>query len=121
MYSGQRNGERPAAVGLVRREVSESRISQHTNMIRRRAERLGYNYIYTVYPTVDDDDPIGHALGVAADLDADALFVYDLETVGHTPSRVCEMFDLETVSPPMTWAAAMPGLTPSAHAYPEHP
>ena len=38
---------------------------------------------------------IGYALGLAAGLGVDAMIVYDLETVGHTPSRVCELFDLE--------------------------
>ena len=79
-----------------------------------------HDYIRTLTPPADATDPVGHALGVAAGLGADALVVYDLETVGHTPSRVCEMLDLETVSPPMTWAAAMPGHIDSAHAHPAH-
>ncbi|WP_157126072.1 hypothetical protein [Nocardia mikamii] len=118
MNSGKWSVERPTAVDLVRTDVSGTRIAQHANMIRRRAQRSGYLYLYTVCPPVDDD-PIGYALGVAAGFDADALFVYDLETVGHSPSRVCETLDLETVSPPATWAVVVSGDVASAHAHPE--
>ncbi|WP_146097713.1 hypothetical protein [Nocardia nova] len=118
MSSGKWSVERPTAVGLVRTDVSGTRMTRHASMIRRHAHRLGYLYVYTVCPPVDDD-PIAYALGVAAGFDADALFVYDLKTVGHTPSRVCEMVGLETVSPPATWAVAVSGDADSAHAYPE--
>lgn len=118
MSSGKWSVERPTAVGLVRADISGTRRARHASLIRRHAQRLGYLYVYTVCPPVDDD-PIGYALGVAAGFDADALVVYDLETVGHTPSRVCETLDLETVSPPATWAVAMSGDDDSAHAHPE--
>ncbi|MDR7170161.1 hypothetical protein J2W56_003912 [Nocardia kruczakiae] len=119
MSSGKWSVEHPTAVGLVRADVSGTRMTRHASMIRRHAHRLGYLYGYTVCPPVDDD-PIGYALSVAAGFDADALVVYDLETVGHTPSRVCGMLDLETVSPPATWAVAVSGDADSAHAHPEH-
>ncbi|PPJ25491.1 hypothetical protein [Nocardia nova] len=76
---------------------------------------------YTVQPPAEDADPIGYALGLAAGLGVDAMIVYDLETVGHTPSRVCELFDLETVCPPVTWAAALPSPDDATHAHPENP
>ncbi|PPJ17436.1 hypothetical protein, partial [Nocardia nova] len=66
-------------------------------------------------------DPVAYALGIASVSSAAALVVYDLETVEHTPSRVCEMLDLETVSPPATWAVAMPHIAGPTHSHPEHP
>ncbi|WP_036502448.1 hypothetical protein [Nocardia aobensis] len=82
---------------------------------------MGYVYSYTVQPPAGDADPTGYALGLAAGLGVDAMIVYDLETVGHTPSRVCELFDLETVCPPVTWAAAVLSPGDADHAHPEHP
>ncbi|GAB2713031.1 hypothetical protein GCM10027089_41220 [Nocardia thraciensis] len=35
--------------------------------------------------------------------------------------RVCEMFDLETVSLPNTWAASLPAITGLDHAHPDGP
>ena len=111
----------PSAIGLVRPDISGLRAPEHAEQIRRRAERMGYAYVYTIRPSADDNDPVGYALGLAAGLSVDAMIVYDLETVEHTPSRVCELFDLETVSPPATWAASVPSPNDAAHAHPEQP
>ncbi|MEU6558612.1 hypothetical protein [Nocardia nova] len=112
---------KPTAVCLVRAEVSGREAPRHAIEVQRHAARLGYFPLYTVRPPADDPDPIGYALGLAAGLSANAIVVYDLETVGNTPSRVCDMFDLETVNPPATWAATVPGLSDPAHAYPDQP
>ncbi|WP_063047823.1 hypothetical protein [Nocardia pseudovaccinii] len=73
-------------------------------------------------PPADHSDPIGYALDIAAGLAVDALVVYDLETVGNTPSRVCELFDLQTVCPPTTWAAVVPDRADNTeHAHPGYP
>ncbi|MGW0055860.1 hypothetical protein [Nocardia nova] len=121
MNAGTRNVQRPIAIGLIPADVSGSRAPLHAEQICRHAERMGYVYAYTVQPPADDADPIGYALGLAAGLGVDAMIVYDLETVGHTPSRVCELFDLETVCPPVTWAAAVLSPDDAAHRHPEQP
>ncbi|NKY48266.1 hypothetical protein [Nocardia cerradoensis] len=89
--------------------------------MQRHAERLGYLHLYTVRPPADAADPVGYALGLAASLNVDAIVVYDLETVGNSPSRVCDMFDLETVCPPATWAVTLPGFADPEHSHPEQP
>ncbi|MGA4791297.1 hypothetical protein [Nocardia sp. AB354] len=121
MKSGTWNTLLPTAIGIIRADVSGARAPEHADQIRRHAERMGYVYVYTVRPPADRADPIGYALGLASGLSADAVIVYDLETVGHTPSRVCEQFDLETVCPPATWAASAPSPDDTAHAHPEQP
>lgn len=113
--------EQPTAVGLVRVDVSGLRLPEHIRKIRRHAENMGYAYIHTVVPAADVTDPVGYALGRASSSSAAALIVYDLETVGHTPSRVCEMLDLETVSPPATWTVATPRIIEATHSHPELP
>jgi hypothetical protein len=113
----QRN---PTAVGLVRADISGLHAPRHAAEIRRHADQLGYCYLYTVQPPHNSDDPVGYALGITAGLDAAALVVYDLATIDHTPGRVAEVCDLETLHPPATWAAAPPGGDP-AHAHPDHP
>lgn len=113
--------QQPIAVGLVREDVSGLRLPEHVDKIRRHAEKMGYAYIYTVRAPADITDPVGYALGIASVSSAAALVVYDLETVDHTPSRVCEILDLETVSPPATWAVAMPHIAGPTHSHPEHP
>lgn len=121
MNSGQLNVHKPAAVGLVRPDVSGLQAPHHAVLIQRHAEQLGYRYVYTVRPPLDNADPIGYALGLAAGLNAAALVVYDLETVGNMPARVCEMFDLETVNPPETWVASLRGAVDPGHGYPNQP
>ncbi|WP_460695306.1 hypothetical protein [Nocardia thraciensis] len=83
--------------------------------------QLGYIVLYTVRPPVDSPDPIEYGLGMAAGLTAKAVVVYDLATVNDNPGRVCEMFDLETVSPPNTWAATLPATAGLDHRHPEGP
>ncbi len=119
MDSGEPN-HKPTAICLVRAEISGEAASRHALEVRRHTARMGYTHLYTVRPPVDDRDPVGYALGIAAGLSVDAMVVYDLETVGHTPSRVCEMLDLETVCPPATWTASTFGVADPAHAHPEH-
>ncbi|MGV9673896.1 hypothetical protein ACWDSJ_01315 [Nocardia sp. NPDC003482] len=119
MNFGEWNFEIPIAVGLVRTDVSGPDYQRHAEMILQHAARSGYRYMYTAHPGKDDPDPIGYALGLASGFDAAALVIYDLATVDHTPSRVCELFDLETVIPPETWAASMPTIADQAHAHPE--
>ncbi|WP_146102341.1 hypothetical protein, partial [Nocardia nova] len=89
--------QQPIAVGLVREDVSGLRLPEHVDKIRRHAEKMSYAYIYTVRAPANLADPVAYALGIASVSSAAALVVYDLETVEHTPSRVCEMLDLETV------------------------
>ncbi len=102
--AGQQNlCSEPRAVGVVRGEVSGLDAPQHADKVRRHAVALGCLYLYTVRPPQDHKDPVGYALGIAAGLDADVVVVYDLSTVNDTPERACELFDLETVSPPETW------------------
>jgi len=121
MNAGTRNAQRPIVIGLIRADVSGSRAAARAEEIRRHAERMGYIYAYTVQPPADDADPIGYVLGLAAGLGVDSMVVYDLETVGHSPSRVCELIDLETVCPPVTWAVAALSPDDAAHAHPEQP
>lgn len=120
MVSDEPNHQR-TAISLVRAEVSGPHAPRHAMEVQRHAERLGYLHLYTVRPPADATDPVGYALGLAASLNVDAMIVYDLESVGNTPSRVCEMFDLETVCPPATWAASMPGSIAPEHSHPEQP
>lgn len=115
---GRRNGKRPRAIGLVRPGVSGADTSRHELAIERRAELLGYHYVYTVRPPEDRPDPVGHVLAVALGVDAAAVVVYDLTTVDHSPARVCDWCDLETVCPPETWARSP--IAPE-HAGPPHP
>ncbi len=121
MDFGDLHRHQPTAICLVRVDISGSKAPRHALEVQRHAARLGYTSLYTVRPPIDVPDPVGYALGLAASLNVDAMIVYDLETVGHTPSRVCETLDLETVCPPVTWAAAAAGPADSAHAHPEQP
>lgn len=121
MDFGDRHRHQPTAICLVRVDISGPRAPRHALEVHRHAARLGYAPLYTVRPPIDVPDPVGYALGLAAGLNADAVVVYDLETVSNSPSRVCEMFDLETVCPPVTWAAAAPGAADAAHTHPEQP
>lgn len=98
------NDKRPKIIGLVRVDVSGLDAPRHAVEIRRYAEALGYRYLYTVRPPMREPDPIGYALGIASGVKAAAVVIYDLDTVDHSPARVCEYGDLETVCPPTTWA-----------------
>lgn len=112
---------KPKAVGLVRPDKSRLATPKHAIDVRRHAEQLGYRYLYTVRPPEHCPDPIGYALGIAFSVQADAIVIYDLETVDNTPARVCDVCDLETVIPPTTWAATLPGFIDPSHAHPDHP
>jgi hypothetical protein len=76
--------------------------------VQRFARVLNYQYVYTIRPPQEAPDPVAYALGIAADLDVDAIVVYDLGHVDNHPARVCENFDLETVCPPSTWTRNTP-------------
>ncbi len=117
MESGEPN-DKPTAVCLVRGDVSGLDAPRHAVETQRYTARLGYIVLYTVRPPADHPDPVGYALGLAAGLAVDAVVVYDLATVDNTPSRVCEMFTLETVCPPTIWAASRPD--EADHAHPDH-
>lgn len=121
MHSDEQNVEQPRAVCLVRADVSGLDAPRHAALVRRHAEQSGCLYVYTVRPPLRDPDPIGYTLGLADGLGANVLVVYDLATVDNAPSRVCGVCDLETVSPPQTWAAALPNMIDPAHAYPDRP
>ncbi|WP_433193849.1 hypothetical protein ACQP1G_34395 [Nocardia sp. CA-107356] len=58
--------DKPKAIGFVRDDVSGSDAPRHAEDVRRHAHTLGYQYVYTVRPPDDADDPIGYALGMAA-------------------------------------------------------
>lgn len=117
---GKHNAQKPKAVGLVRIDVSGVHAPRHAIEIRRHAEQLGYHYLYTVRPPERESDPIGYALAIAVGVHAVTLVVHDLTTVDNTPARVCEICDLETVCPAVTWARAQPGAIDPAHIYPDH-
>ncbi|WP_024803798.1 hypothetical protein [Nocardia sp. BMG51109] len=86
--------------------------------LRRRAEELGYYYVYTACPPRDCPDPIGYAITMATGIRAAAIIVYDLDVVDHSPARICDRFDLETVCPGETWARAFPPpAAPAAHPW----
>lgn len=119
MDSGDRR-DKPTAVCLVRPDISGLEAPRHATLAQRHAAQRGYISLYTVRPPTDSPDPIGYALGLAAGLAVDALVVYDLAAVDNQPSRVCELFDLETVCPPITWAAALPSTSDTEHAHPDH-
>src|SRR2546429_3804810 len=105
--AGQQNsGSKPTAIGFIRSEVPGLDGPQLADKLRRHATKLGYQYLYTVRPPQDHDDPVGYALGIAAGMAADVIVVYDLASVDNSPARTCELFDLETVFPPETWARA---------------
>lgn len=109
------------AVGLVRPDKSGLAASRHAIAARRHAEQLGYRYLYTVRPPERHPDPIGYTLSIAFGVRAAALIIYDLATTDNTPARVCDFCTLETVCPPTTWTAALPGGVDPAHAHPDHP
>lgn len=115
---GRRNVKRPRAIGLVRPGVSGTDTYRHALAMERHAARLGYHYVYTVRPPEDGPDPVGYGLAIALGMDAAAVVVYDLTTVDHSPARVCDWCDLETVCPPETWARSP--IAPE-HAGPPHP
>lgn len=100
----QRKSDQPKAVGIVRVEVSGRATERHAIQIKRHAEHLGYLYLYTVRPPEDRPDPIGYGLAIAVDVGAAAVVTYDLTTVDHSPARICDWCDLETVCPRETWA-----------------
>ncbi|GAB2709691.1 hypothetical protein [Nocardia thraciensis] len=121
MDSGEQSTDRPTAVCMVRGDVSGLKAPEHAVLAQRHAVQLGYIWLYTVRPPADYPDPIGYGLGMAAGLNADALVVYDLATVDNDPSRTCETFTLETVSPPNTWMATLPSIANSDHTHPDQP
>ncbi|WP_024802890.1 hypothetical protein [Nocardia sp. BMG51109] len=121
MDSGEQLHDKPTAVCLVRPDVSGLEAPRHAVETQRHTAKLGYVVLYTVRPPADHPDPVGYALGLAAGLAVVAVVVYDLATVDNMPSRVCEMFDLETVCPPVTWTAEQQEVAGREHAHPGHP
>jgi hypothetical protein len=108
--AGQQNPDsRPKAIGVVRGEVSGLAAPRHALEVCRHAAGLGYRLVYTVRPPRDHVDPVGYTLDIASGLGAEVIVVYDLATVDHSPARVCEMFDVETVFPPETWTRVREG------------
>ncbi|MGW4326707.1 hypothetical protein ACWEKR_12520 [Nocardia sp. NPDC004573] len=83
--------------------------------MQRHARTLGYQYVYTVRPPADVDDPIGYMLTIASGLAIEVIVVFGLEQVDNQPALVCDAgFDLETVCPQSAWvrsaqAAPAPG------------
>ncbi|MBO0882495.1 MAG: hypothetical protein J2P17_19615 [Mycobacterium sp.] len=109
--------ERPKALGF---DVSLLDAPRRRSEIQRHAQQLGYRYVYTVTPPEGHADPIGYTIDIAVGIRAAAIVVYDLDAVGHSPARVCERFDLETVCPRQTWSRASPPMIdPEAHGLPE--
>jgi hypothetical protein len=112
---------KPAAICLVRADVSGVESDRHAIEVKDHAVRQGYVHLYTVRPPADYSDPIGYALGIAVGLGVAAVVVYDLATVDNMPFRVWDVCDLETVSPPQTWAASLPSIVDPAHEHPNQP
>lgn len=110
---------RPRAVGFMRNNVARLGNSRHIVAMRRHADMLGYRYVYTVGPPDHLDDPIGYLLDVVCGMSVAAVIVFDLEAVDHSPARVCEICDLETVCPPETWARVCMN-DARAHAFPDY-
>lgn len=110
---------RPRVVGFLRNDVARLEASRHIVAMRRHADMLGYRYVYTVCPPDHLDDPIGYLLDVVCGTTVAAVVVFDLEAVDHSPARVCEICDLETVCPPQTWARVCMN-DARAHAFPDH-
>ncbi|WP_280334954.1 hypothetical protein [Nocardia wallacei] len=109
--------QRPKALGF---DVSSVDAPRRRGEIQRHAQQLGYHYVYTVRPPEGHADPVGYAINIAAGVHAAAIVVYDLEVVGHSPARICERFDLETVWPGETWSRAIPPMIdPEAHGLPD--
>ncbi|WP_157187275.1 hypothetical protein [Nocardia vinacea] len=108
----------PKAIGF---ETSSMDSPRRRIAIQRHAEQLGYHYVYTVRPPEGHADPVGYALNIAIGIHAAAIIVYDLEVVAHSPARVCERFDLETVCPEQTWSrVSPPAVDQVAHGLLEH-
>ncbi|MEV5832854.1 hypothetical protein [Nocardia sp. NPDC052112] len=108
----------PKAIGF---ETSSMDSPRRRVAIQRHAEKRGYHYVYTVRPPEGHADPVGYALNIAIGIHAAAIIVYDLEVVAHSPARVCERFDLETVCPEQTWSrVSAPVVDQVAHGLPEH-
>lgn len=106
--------DKPKVIGFVRNDVSGLHAPRHALDVQRHANTLGYQYVYTVRPPADVDDPIAYALGMAAGLAVQAIVVFDLGHVDCRPALICdEGFDLETVCPQGTWtrsARRVPGV-----------
>ncbi|GAB2700801.1 hypothetical protein [Nocardia thraciensis] len=121
MDTSAQGAHKPIAVCLIRSDVPGLEAPRHAMLAQRHAAQLGYTCLYTVRPPADSPDPIEYGLGMAAGLNAKAMIVYDLATVNDNPARVCDMFDLETVNPPTTWAAALATTAGLDHRHPEGP
>ncbi|WP_433631408.1 hypothetical protein [Nocardia sp. CA-120079] len=94
----------PKAIGFVRNDVSGLHAPRHALDVRRHATTLGCQYVYTVRPPADVDDPIAYGLGIAAGLEIQVIVVFDLNHVDCLPALICDAgFDLETVCPQGTW------------------
>ncbi|MFD0366203.1 hypothetical protein ACFQZZ_32605 [Nocardia sp. GCM10030253] len=110
--------DKPKAIGFVRNDVSGLDAPRHATDVQRHAHALGYQYVYTVRPPVDVDDPIGYVLGMAAGLGVDVIVVFDLGHVNCLPALICdEGFDLETVCRQSMWARTaqpLPGVAMGA-------
>lgn len=111
---------RPLAIGYQRRDVAGLAAPRQAQEMRRHAEALGYRYLYTVCAPEDTDDPTGYVLTFMAQMNVSAVVVFDLETVDHSPARVCEVCELVTVVPPETWSR-VPSGDPDAHGFPDEP
>ncbi|WP_227997429.1 hypothetical protein [Nocardia australiensis] len=97
--------DKPKAIGFVRNDVSGSAALRHATEVQRHAHLLGYQYVYTIRPPVDVDDPVAYALALASGLGVQVIVVFALEHVDCRPALICdEGFDLETVCPQGTWA-----------------
>ncbi len=107
-------GDKPKAIGFVRNDISGMHAPRHALDVQRHANTLGYQYVYTVRPPADVDDPIAYALGIAAGLGVRVIVVFDLGHVDCRPALICDKgFDLETVCPQGTWARSaqrLPGV-----------
>lgn len=121
MGSDEKNVAKPTAACLVRGDVSGLEAPRHAILAQDHAAELGYICLYTVRPPADHPDPIGYGLGIAAGLGVDAIVAYDLDTIDNMPSRICDLFILETVRPPNTWPVALPSLADREHTYPDQP
>ncbi|MCC3333413.1 hypothetical protein [Nocardia abscessus] len=102
---------RPKAIGFVRSDVSGRHAPRHADEVQRYARTSGYQYVYTVRPPADEQDPIRFALRIAAGLGVEIIVAFDLEQVNNQPTLICdEGYDLETVSPQGTWVRSTPEL-----------
>lgn len=108
---------RPAALGLVRVEISDRDAAAHDLEIQCQANYLGYRWLFTIRLPGGTHDPVGYALAIAAGLGAEAIIVTDLAHVDDQLERIIADFDLATTAPARLWRRGV-AESLAVHAFP---